>query len=248
MIEKYLSNLGYFLKEDQWLSGILRYDVWEIVEKKNKQKKEFDSSQKSFLYAKIPVTKISSISKLSELGFIPIETLVNFRGDLLNDPEIINLNQIRFAKEKDLSDVANIALNNFSHSRFHNDPNILNSIANKIKKEWITNFFYKKRGDELVVVEINKKVRGFLLLFWNKTNELTIDLLCVDKKFQNKGLARKMIKFASKNFSFKKKNPLIFKVGTQINNFSSIKLYQRLGLKLNALKICLHLHRNKKIK
>ena len=92
MIEKYLSNLGYFLKEI-WLSGILRYDVWENVEKKNKQKKLFDSSQKSFLFAKIPVTKISLISKSSELGFIPIETSVNFRGDLLNDTDI--LNQIR---------------------------------------------------------------------------------------------------------------------------------------------------------
>ena len=71
--------------------------------------------------------------------------------------------------------------------RFHKDPNIPNSIASEIKKQWVRNFFLGKRGDKCFIKRSSDgKVIGFLLS--NISNEnIKIDLLAVDKNYRGQG-------------------------------------------------------------
>ena len=70
-----------------------------------------------------------------------------------------------------------------------------------------------------------------------KEKELIIDLIAVDKKAQGRGVASSMIKFANSNI----KRPSI-KVGTQIQNLPSIKLYKKLGFVLTQSDYVFHYH------
>ncbi len=59
----------------------------------------------------------------------------------------------------------------------------------------------------------------------------------VDKIAQGRGLASSLIQLASKNI-----NRSCIKVGTQIGNLPSIKLYQKLGFVLTRSDYVFHYH------
>ena len=88
----------------------------------------------------------------------------------------------------------------------------------------------------MVLALLNNKPVGFLQLII-KNKELIIDLIGVDKIAQGRGVASSMIQFASKNI----KRSCI-KVGTQIGNLPSIKLYQKLGFVLTESDYVFHYH------
>lgn len=48
---------------------------------------------------------------------------------------------LRFAKSSDEPQIRAIAKKSFKNSRFYKDPNISKNVANKIKEEWVGNFF-----------------------------------------------------------------------------------------------------------
>ena len=88
----------------------------------------------------------------------------------------------------------------------------------------------------MVIALLDDEPVGFLQLIL-KYRELFIDLIGVDKNAQGKGLASAMIKYAEENIIH-----TCIKVGTQIGNFPSIKLYQKLGFVLNGSDYVFHYH------
>jgi ribosomal protein S18 acetylase RimI-like enzyme len=129
---------------------------------------------------------------------------------------------IRFANSFDKKQILDIAEDSFTNSRFFKDKNIKRYLAKKIKRNWVLNFFRKKRGKYLIVSECKKKVVGFLLILKSKNNYI-IDLVAVKKNYQNLGFGTKMIKFLE-NIILKRNKVKIY-VSTQSNNKYSIKLY-----------------------
>ena len=70
------------------------------------------------------------------------------------------------------------------------------NVANKIKEEWVGNFFLGKRGKWMIVVEENSKVVGFLQLLEKNKKTIVIDLIAIEEKKRGKGLAKEMIAYA----------------------------------------------------
>jgi ribosomal protein S18 acetylase RimI-like enzyme len=100
----------------------------------------------------------------------------------------------------------------------------------------VNNYFCGKRGDEMVLALMNGEPVGFLQLIL-KDRALLIDLIGVAKKAQGLGVASNMIQFARKKIKCSN-----FKVGTQIGNWPSIKLYQKLGFVLASSEYVFHYH------
>jgi len=133
--------------------------------------------------------------------------------------------------------VEEIASKSFTLDRFHQDPKIDNSSADEIKKQWAGNFFSGKRGDVTVVAsKKNRPVAFLLLLFGQKEN--IIDLIAVDSKNRNNGLAKQMINFAKSINGF----PQNLLVGTQASNIPSIRMYEKIGFKKINSQFVLHYH------
>lgn len=179
-----------------------------------------------FAYAK---TKISTSKSLiaKKHNFYLANITVKFRQELVNSSmKLTEQDKVVVADETVRDSVIKIANENFMYDRFHCDPNISSQIASEIKGKWVDNFFKGKRGDKCFVILTNKiEAKGFLLTIIRQ-NEVVIDLIAVDQRFQKEGVAGKLIKGM---MSYYKQEYLIYSVGTQVSNIPSIKLYEKCG-------------------
>ncbi len=145
----------------------------------------------------------------------------------------------RNAKKNDIQQIINVAKENNLNSRFLIDKLISKKFKKKYRSEWVKNFFRKKRGDYLLVVDQNKKVLGFMLIL-KKKNYLTIDLIATRKKYRKRGVATSLINYTN-NKIMGKKDKII--AGTQINNLVAVKMYKKLGfIKKKEETFCYHIH------
>jgi GNAT superfamily N-acetyltransferase len=233
--------------KDTWLTKQMLKCVYQLKEK-NISKKYFLESWKSFkknhidenyfVYSKINTSSVNTWQCLEIADFKLVDTNIRFELNTSPNIELREKSNVKivFAKKKHENAITDIARNNFLFSRFHLDPLIDNQIANQIKQNWVKNYFYDKRGDQMVLALLNNQPVGFLQLIVNESGFI-IDLIGVDKIAQGKGIASSMILFAIKNLKRS-----CMKVGTQIGNIPSIKLYQKLGFILTGSDYVFHYH------
>jgi ribosomal protein S18 acetylase RimI-like enzyme len=224
-------------KIDKWLSAHLKYPAYNI---NNTNNKSFNFSEYSHEKILISIKSNKEIKKalLKKNKIKLIEKNITFfkisKKKKLEDNYFKN---IRLVNSLDKKKILDIAENSFINSRFFKDKNIERKLARKIKRNWVLNFFIKKRGKYLIVSESNKKVVGFLLILKNK-NDYIIDLIAVKKNHQNLGFGTKMIEFLE-NIVLKRNKVRIY-VSTQSNNKDSIKLYIKNKFKVKYKKYVYH--------
>jgi len=215
----------YDFSRDNFLKTIKKFSVAHL-------------NENYFVFSKINTQYTTAIEFLLEANFKMIDTHLQYELKDNKLPEVKQLSDIEicFSEKKHQKALEKIARNNFLYSRFHLDQQIDNVIANRIKQNWVKNYFFGNRGDEMVVAMMHNVPVGFLQLI-TKEKELIIDLIAVDKKAQGRGVASSMIKFANSNITRSS-----IKVGTQIQNLPSIKLYKKLGFVLTQSDYVFHYH------
>ena len=236
------------IAEDEWFSRILNRKTYRLAVPNGVDeglraslaeiKKEVRNSA-LFIYAKVDVRELQGIRFLEEEGFHLVDTNVVFekpvsRGPFPEPPCII-----RLATPADQNQTVDLARRSFHASRFHLDPQIGLEQANRLKAEWMQSFFLGKRGDQMVLAEELGKITGFLLMMKMPDGAVLIDLIAVDSASRQKGTASAMIAFAQKT------NPTAssIRVGTQVANVASIRLYEKLGFRLTQSQYVFHYHR-----
>lgn len=224
---------GTNIQKDPWLSEILGKVAFHL-EVGEKLPESFQCE--CFIDVKIDSGNVVAINALQEMGFLLTDTHIQLKRE--PSPLLRSETGVRLAVSSDEVAVRAIAGSAFTNSRFHLDPRIDNSVANRIKSEWAGNFFKNTRGDWMVVVEDKGVVCGFLQLLKKSSTEIIIDLIAVQEDSQGKGFAAAMIAFAFNNCLT---NPSII-VGTQVSNIRSLRLYESLGFRVSSAKYVFHLH------
>jgi len=234
-------------KKDDWLSYQVGKAVYRLFidkvelrcleHKWNKFKLEH-KKENFFVFSKISTDAVILWQCLEKFDFRLIDTNLKFElNDELKTPIRATSNiQICFAEKEHKLPSSQIARDNFIYSRFHLDTMISNEVADKLKQNWVENYFLGKRGDKMVIALIDSAPVGFMQVII-KDRILIIDLIGVDKEAQGKGVASAMIQFASQNIEHS-----CIKVGTQISNIPSIKLYHGLGFNLSGSEYIFHYH------
>tara|TARA_B100000131_G_scaffold130273_1_gene127083 strand:- start:225 stop:905 length:681 start_codon:yes stop_codon:yes gene_type:complete len=209
------------ITRDNFLSQLFNKNCGNAKLEEIKEKKELEEF--TFVYSKSAYSQEMSI-KAKNLNFYLAEISVNliFKNDNVNFQSF----EGELANNSNAEEIENLAFNSFVFDRFHKDPNIPNSIASEIKKQWVRNFFLGKRGDKCFIKRSSDgKVIGFLLS--NITNEnIKIDLLAVDKNHRGRGLGKSLI---NDFFNFYRNQNKNFMVSTQIDNSRSIRIYESIG-------------------
>lgn len=231
------SNYKNFIP-DYWLADILQRDVYKIIiddefvkrfqDEKNMEYALWQNLCKKsvFLYVKVPVVSMVAIKFLSASGFYLVDTNVVFQKHVHSMPnKLVGNCNLRFAVPEDENQVVGLAKKAFKYSRFHLDNNFSTDIANTIKGEWAGNFFRGRRGEAMVIALVGKTIVGFLQLLNKCDGMLTIDLIAVDNIYQRRGIASDMIVYAETNCRDIKQ----IRVGTQVTNIPSLRLYEGLG-------------------
>ena len=231
----------HYLSKDQWLSSVLKIDCFNLLEYRDTLKSELSNLMSPNLVSIfVNGSDSANIGKFEKLGFYFVDTNIQFsalREEVQIKKRIPN-HKIRFHNPKDKNDVIKIASNSFRSNRFSRDPNIEKNYSNKVKEEWVSNFFSGNRGDYLIISENQGKVSGFLLLL-KQDNKLVIDLIAVSEEFRGIGLAKDLISFAIYNPNLKYD---YISVGTQGSNLYSLKLYNSINLSTLSVKYIYHRH------
>jgi ribosomal protein S18 acetylase RimI-like enzyme len=191
-----------------------------------------------FMYSKIPATTTIIVNFVIECGFKLIDTAITLEKPIIAESEKNLPYEVRFVVSEDKEPVVEIARKSFIYSRFHQDSAFPAGIADKTRAEWVRNYFEGNRGDAMVVAVDGKIIIGFLLLLYGNTGILTIDLIAVAKNFRRKGIARHMIQYAESmcpGFSD-------IRVGTQLVNLPSLRLYEGMGFRAIQAQYILHYH------
>lgn len=167
-----------------------------------------------------------NIKKNQNMRISLISKQINFKKRVQKEEN--NLINCRKARRSDKKDILKITQNSHSVSRFLIDKTISKKFKKNYKKEWILNYFKKKRGDNLLLAFLNKTIYGFILLI-KKKNEVIIDQIIVDKKYVKKKVGTSLINYLSKLYFDNGK--LTIKAGTSLENHIAKKFYLKNGFK-----------------
>jgi ribosomal protein S18 acetylase RimI-like enzyme len=230
---------------DAWLSGLLKRSAFRLSHELH-----IDAALAArlaqaplFVTAKASAIDVKSIAHLQDAGFRVVDTALTFDAEgLSGGPEAASRqgHVIRFAQPDDRAGVVALAGRAFRFSRFHLDPVLPNTIADRIKAAWADNFFNGLRGDAMVVAEDERGIVGFLQLLGLDVGGLVIDLIAVAPEATRHGIASAMIAFAWRSESVAGR--LSLRVGTQAANIGSCRLYESLGFRLREAVVVLHHH------
>jgi ribosomal protein S18 acetylase RimI-like enzyme len=236
-------------ESDNWLSGRLGCDAFRLISGSSSDEQALPGGDGSslapgFYHAKVSTRDIALLRDLQARGFYVVDTNVTFERapGLLGGPPSSGNVTVRNAAPRDTDEVLDIAATCFVYTRFHLDPQVSNEAANAIKREWIANYANGSRGEELLVAELDGKVAGFLAVLRGHSpapGDRIIDLIGVAQDCQGRGVGKALVRHfveASQG------RCALLRVGTQVANIPSIRLYEQSGFRLAGSNYVLHAH------
>lgn len=160
---------------------------------------------------------IKAFEKSEDVSIVPVYyQLSQAENDKINRAEI----KIRQAKTNDIDQIFAIEQSNFELGQTGDKP-LEKSEIERVAKSNMPNF----------VAEIGEKIVGYI--FCEKTDEINISRIAVDKDFQNHGIATKLIDFVEK---LAKENNINLSLEVSENNLRAKRLYEKLGFKLRRIR------------
>jgi len=207
---------------------------------------------RAFYYTKVPTDRVDLAQALSSAGFNVVDVNVTFiRRTTDGRPRTAVGGQELSVVVQDIlpahyDTILNIAASCFVYSRFHLDPEIPKEIANAIKRAWVDSYIQKARGERLLVGLLDGKPVGFLAVLatiFNGEPCRVIDLIGVDRAYQGCGVGKTLVSFFIEQHG---DNGTLLRVGTQVANVPSMRLYESLGFRMAETTYVLHAHVNAK--
>lgn len=195
-----------------------------------------DELDAGFYYAKVEVADAVRVRRLCGLGFAPVDVNVTLsrRGDAAA-PSDIDVRPVAAGEHDALLEIAGSC---FRYSRFHLDPAIPNEDADRVKREWVRSYLERRRGLELLAAVEGGRPTGFLAVL-EAGDVRVIDLVGVAPEAQRRGIGAGLVAaFIERHGAHARE----VRVGTQLANIPSLRLYEKLGFHVVAGAYVLHRH------
>jgi ribosomal protein S18 acetylase RimI-like enzyme len=229
------------VREDGWLSERFGHPVLtvECGTPEDEVRGHLDRNGRRTYQARVPAADAAAVRMLSRLGFSVVDaTLTLGRRPAAGEPEP----RVVHSEPAHREAVVGIAATAFRYSRFHLDPAVSRTVADRIKADWIESYFAGTRGEHLLVALENGSPAGFLAVIASAEDGRalrTIDLIAVAEAARGQGLARALTgAFVAESAAVCDE----VRVGTQAANVPATRLYESLGFSLVRAEYALHLH------
>jgi ribosomal protein S18 acetylase RimI-like enzyme len=237
---------------DSWLAEMFGYDVFAINITDPTDVHEYamqghlpshnTNTPEAFYFTKVPTTKVEILGNLQRLDFRVVDTSITFAREPEQYAPQSGVEIVPVHPEH-VDNILDIAETSFIYSRFHLDPLISKALANKIKREWIANYASGKRGESLFAALCDGTPMGFLAVIASTTAYekpcKAIDLIGVGRQFQRRGIGRALVRFFVGRYLNEVDH---LRVGTQVANIPSSRLYESCGFQLEESNYVLHRH------
>lgn len=240
------------IQPDPWLAaqferGVFRIDagsdaiahVGSLLDKHRWQQ------ERAFYYAKVEAAEVATVAALTAAGMTVVEVNVTFgmpSGERRREADPGAEVAVTAASAADADCVLNIAATSFRYSRFHLDPLVPDALANRIKREWVASYFAGRRGECLWTVRAGGRIAGFLAVTGGEDDGVrhkTIDLVAIAPEFQGRGIGQAVMRFFFRHYAEACDH---FRVGTQVANVPSMRLYEAAGMRIERSQYVLHMH------
>lgn len=245
--------MALILTEDTWLSRILERTAFHVVFPPGQTvidasdlqilKRHTEGRRNAFYDIKIGCRCVASVAALTETGFHLVDTNITLEREAnppSSDPG--SSYAVEEVSPRDHDDVLAMAGSCFRYSRFHLDSRVPREMADRIKREWVASYLFRRRGESLLVAKKVGRPLGFLAVLKSTIGDriaAVIDLIGVVPGEQGRGVGRALIESYFKTW---RGQCDLFRVGTQAANIPSLKLYERMGFSIAASEHVLHKH------
>jgi ribosomal protein S18 acetylase RimI-like enzyme len=231
------------LQADNWLTAVMGYSVYRIAPGTLPDITGSVKSGRAFFYTKIPIRDVVLTTELLRKGFYVVDTALSFeRHPEQLEAKDVGPVSIRPAAPDQHAAILLIAESSFQYSRFHLDPELPRSLANRIKREWIANSLAGKRGDSVFAATLKGETVGFMSTLSVESEgkkSLAIDLIAVLGTHQRQGVGRALVNYFIQTAGSGYDRLCI---GTQAANIPSCRLYEESGFRLADAAYVLHAH------
>ena len=197
-----------------------------------------------FLSCRVDTADFPTIHCLEKMGFELMETQVTylFNKEKHKVPEIKDLYSVRNYRKEDLEILVDIVRGAFTKSRFYVDPYIPNEKVDEFYIRWIKGCAEGLLSDKILVAERGNDIVGFLSYRVNQELAKLSGFKIVGQGLsavspRSKGAYVALIKASIE------KSVSLYDFGefdTQLNNYETIKVYQRLGMDFVRSKYTFH--------
>lgn len=221
------------LRPDPWLSGVLGYAAFVVD-----GDAEEGSSGPAFHWAKVVVEDVARVQRLAAAGFAVVDVNVTLTLDPASACVARRSVEVERARREHAEALLDVAGSCFRYSRFHLDPKIPQEVADRVKREWVRSYLEGRRGVELLAaVEAGRPV-GFLAVL-EAGDSRVIDLVGVALDAQRRGVGTSLV-----SAFVERHGPQVdeLRVGTQIANVPSFRLYVAQGFTISSAAYVLHRH------
>ena len=198
----------------------------------------------AFWFLKLETEHVAQLGALEAAGFRVVD--VNVEYSRPTDPAppgaadtSISVGDARPDEHDAILDIAHTC---FSYTRFHQDPAVPETTANQVKRRWIASYLDGARGEQLYAARIDGHPVGFLAVLTTRSNAdvvSVIDLVGVDRGHQRRGVGQALTCHFIDDWRGRAAE---LRVGTQVANIPSIRMYTRLGFRISRSQYVLHRH------
>jgi len=237
------------ITSDAWLAGIFGRAVFRVDVSAGAGRVAADAVRAdararaaAFYYAKVDTADVATVRELGTAGFSVVDVNVTLDRPPAPAPEPsrdIDVADIRADQHDAVLDIAGRA---FRYSRFHLDPMIPTALAHRVKREWIESYLAGRRGERLLVATRDGRAVGFLAVLVTQAQgkvARVIDLVATAPEAQGLGVGTALVggfvRAAGPGSD-------VLRVGTQVANAPSIRLYSRMGFQVARSTYVMHAH------
>lgn len=222
---------------DKFLQDIFGYPVYKVLVPSRGKIDWLGWKAPGFYWTRIATDDVSTLHQLGGLGFKVVDvnvTLVREPAGTLFYFEDKNIKMVEPEHYQILLEIAA----QFECSRFHLDPAVPREIADRVKQAWLGNYFNGSRGEGVIVALDQDRPVGFLAILNNfRADTKIIDLIAVASDMREKGTGRRLVKSLVGTSPWSN-----IRVGTQVSNIASIRLYESCGFRAVKSEYVLHAH------
>jgi ribosomal protein S18 acetylase RimI-like enzyme len=213
-------------RRDGWLSDVLGFDAWIGAAPVD--------SERALVTRRVPVGDVDVLGEAAQLGFAVVDVNVTLERSG-SDGVGADDGAVAPATEEQAAALLDVAGSCFRYSRFHLDPLIPQEAADRVKREWVRSYVEGRRGVELLAAGTD----GFLAALEAEDGARVIDLVGVAPKAQGRGVGESLVAAFVRRHGAGGRT---LRVGTQVANVPSLRLYEKLGFRIVSAAYVLHRH------
>lgn len=220
------------LQRDSWLSDVLGFDAFTAATATPQRPV---GEGRTLTTYKVPVADVSAIAVAVAAGFRVVDVNVTLErmGEGDRDARAGTAAPATPDQHAALLQVAGTC---FRYSRFHLDAMLPRELADRVKREWLRSYVEGRRGIELLA---DNGATGFLAVLEAADGARVIDLVGVAAESQGRGVGESLVAtFIARHGA----GGRLLRVGTQVANVPSLRLYEKLGFRVASSSYVLHRH------